>query len=1122
MQIFTAAFVVFLYSILSTGCTQKTDHNLHPDPLFSLLPSGQTGIDFTNTIEEYPEVNILSYQYFYNGGGVATGDVNGDGLEDIYFSGNYVQSRLYLNKGGMRFDDVTSQTGVGGKEPSWKTGVTMADVNGDGRLDIYQCYSGGLPAKDRVNRLYINMGNQKNGIPRFEEQGAKYGLADSSYSTHAVFFDLDRDNDLDLFLLNHNPRTFTTLDESTAANVLNAPAPMIRMKLFKNEKDFFTDVSAEAGIYNSSFSYGLGAGVADINSDGWPDLYISNDYSAPDYLYVNNQDGTFTDVLNTAMGHTSLYSMGNDIADINNDGFPDILTLDMLPEDNRRQKLLFSPDNYEYYNLRLRLGFHHQDMRNMLHINNGNGTFSEVGQLAGISNTDWSWAPLFADYDNDGWKDLFVTNGYLRDYTNMDFLKYRGDYISTYSEKGYKNNLLSVINQIPSSDVKNYIFRNNHDLTFSDNGDAWGINQASNSNGAAYADLDNDGDLDLVVNNINKPAFVYQNQSSQHEGNHALRIKLKGAGRNTQGIGAKITVYSGGIKRYIEQMPSRGYQSSVSPILHFGLGKATVADSVQITWPTGKTQLLSAVKAGPLITIKELNAQEKKVVPVEPAATLFAGIASPVNYEHPETAVNDFKRQPLLVNPLSFGGPCLVKGDFNKDGADDVFAGGGGGKSGKLFLGRPGGSFIPSAQPALEADDEYEDADALFFDANGDTFTDLYVVSGGYGNLQPDDKRLQDRLYINDGRGRLTRSPALPAMQGSKSCVRSADFNADGLPDLFIGGRTIPGRYPEAPPSYLLINKGNGRFADETARLAPQLRRLGMVTDAAWTDLNADGKADLVLVGEWMPITALIQTNGRLEDRTLGYFGQQYSGWWNRLLVADLNNDKRPDVLAGNMGLNSQFRATQQHPTELFYKDFDDNGSVDPILCTYIQGKSYPYVTRDELLDQISMMRTRFADYKSYADAALKDIFTPAELRGAGHLKANTLKTSLFLSTATGKFKDSPLPLQAQFTPVYAILAADYDQDGTTDLMLGGNISRARLRMGNTDAGYGTLLKGNGRGGFSYIPQHRSGLTLKGDVRSILQVNNTWLFGINQRKVAAYQYIGGQKLIALSDTKTNR
>lgn len=1086
--------------LLGITCSQcnTADHTASTDNLFTLLSSEQTHIDFQNVIEEGLNTNVLMYEYFYNGGGVAVGDVNGDGYDDLYFTSNMQENRLYLNQKNMQFADITAQAGVAGRPGPWKTGTTMVDINADGKLDIYVCHSGNLHPEKKVNELFINQGNNAQGIPTFTEEAARYGLDSPASSTNAYFFDADKDGDLDVFLLNHNTKSLPVLNLTDTKTMLQIDDAVSGSRFYVNDNGYFRDVTREAGIQSSALSYGLGAGIADVNQDGWPDIYVSNDYAVPDRLYLNNQHGKFTEVSLEQLGHTSNFSMGNDVADINNDLLPDIFTLDMLPEDNRRQKLLMAPDNYYKFDLSVQSGFHSQFMRNMLHLNQGNGTFSEVGQLAGISNTDWSWSALFADYDNDGWKDLYVTNGYLHDYTNLDFLKYMDDFIKQKQGGFQREDVLELVKKMPSSNVVNYLFQNQGNLQFTNQTQAWGLGQTSNSSGAAYTDLDKDGDLDLVVNNINLPAFIYQNESNQQLQHHFLNVQLKGAKKNTQGIGAKVRVYSAGKTQYQEQMPTRGFQSNVGFDLHFGLGKDTQIDSLVVVWNSGKKEIRKNVTLDQTLVLDEQQAQ-LNAIPATPSPTLFTEITSPLPTKVATMAQNDFKRQSLLPQAMSFVGPVMRTADINKDGLEDVFVGGYFGNSSAYFIQTNSQGF---KQQQLATPTNADVSAAVFFDANADGYLDLYVGYGGYRQFAPNDPILQDQLFLNDGKGNLSLSAkALPAMPISTGCVSVGDVNLDGKPDLFVGGRVVPGRYPETPRSYVLINQGNGSFKEQTP---PALQYVGMVSDAAFVDLNQDKKVELIVVGEWMPISVFSMSNG--ENVTNQYFDKNYQGWWNTLLVDDLNKDDKPDILIGNLGLNSQCKASWQEPAELYYNDFDQNGTIDPILCFYIQGKSYPYLTRDELLEQITAKRKLFTNYESYANATLHDIFDAKELEGAKKLVANDFKTSYFSMSSQGKFIEKSLPLAVQFSPIHAIKVIDVNKDGTKDLILAGNQNISRLKMGKYDANYGMVLQGNGKGDFTYLSQKTTGLKLKGDVRSIIQLNQSLIFGINQVAAKAYRF----------------
>ena len=1098
-----------LFLLVGCGAQEEREKGPAPEALFRLLPPESTHIDFQNALSEQPTPhrNDLMYEYFSNGGGVAVGDLNGDSLDDVYFTGNMTYNKLYLNKGNLVFEDVTQVSGTGGRVNTWKTGVTMADVNGDGLLDIYVCYSGDLPLDRRVDELYINQGVDGHGVPQFKEQARDYGLAHPHSSNQAYFFDYDRDGDLDLFLLTHNVERTPHQGKEETRREMEKEDRISGNRFYVNNNGRFEDATSRVGIRSSSLTYGLGAGISDFDKDGWVDIYVGNDYLPPDYLYMNNGDGTFSDEMGSRIGHTSDASMGVDASDINNDGYPDVVVLDMLAEDNRRQKILTIPNDRDLFSVAVEAGLHHQYMRNTLQLNNGNGAFSEVGQLAGISNTDWSWSPLVADYNNDGKKDLFVTNGTLHDITNKDFLEYRTRYIISKRRDLEPQDVVHLMEMLPSSDLNNYMFENLGGLRFTNVAAEWGLARGLKSTGAAYADLDNDGDLDLVTNNINDYAYVFENRfaGTLQDGNY-IKVDLRGERANTFGIGAKVTLYAGGAMQYAEQMPTKGYLSSVSPVLHFGIGQHAQVDSLNVLWPDGKQQTLEAVKANQRLVLRQDEAADVRDE-APPSDPVFEEVPSPIAFEHQMAgAIDDFRRQPFMVNPQSFSGPVLAKADVNGDGLDDVYAGGGNGQASSLYLQRPNGQFEPTAQPAFETDAKSQDAAALFFDYNKDGHPDLYVASGGYGSFAPDDAALQDRLYVNDGKGNFTKMPdALPEMRTSTGAVAAADVNGDSWPDLFVGGYVVPGRYPEPPRSYILLNDGDGRLEDRTSEVGPGLARIGMVSDADWHDLNGDGTEELVVVGQWMPISVFENTGGRLSDKTETYFEKRYTGLWNTVWIDDLNRDGRADLVAGNLGLNAQIKAAEDEPAELYYADFLGNGAVYPILNFYVQGVSYPYVTLDELRDQMPVIGSRFSSYEAYAEAKLEDLFTGEELEKARKLEARFLETSLFIGSQDGRFEKKDLPIEAQFSPVFTISTLDYNGDGNTDLILGGNSNEASIRLGKYDANCGILLRGEGTAAFEYIPQYESGLNVRGDVRSAVVIGDRLLFGINRSAVQAYK-----------------
>lgn len=1057
---------------------------------FEKVPSKKSGISFKNQLKEDQQNNILRYEYFYNGGGVAVGDLNKDGLDDIFFTGNMTGNKLYKNLGGLKFEDITKSAGVSGKD-TWTTGVSMADVNGDGLLDIYVCYSGKKSPESRKNELWINQGNFN-----FTENAAEFGIDDSSNSTQGLFFDFDNDGDLDLYLLNHHIEVITELEFDQEKNQRH---PYAGDKLYRNDQGKFTDISESAGIRGSALGFGLAVVASDINQDGWVDLLVTNDYIEPDYLYINQGNGTFVDQTSGLLPHISHFSMGADIADINNDGLPDIFTLDMLPEDNERQKLLYGPENYEQYNLMLKQGFHHQLMRNMLHLNRGKGIFSEIGQAAGISNTDWSWSALFFDANNSGQKDLFITNGYYRDYTNRDFLKYKGDYYFKQAIAKEKADTLHLVTSMSSTPVHNYFYENQGDITFKNLSFTAGFSEKNFSSGAAYSDFDNDGDLDLVINHLNQASEILENKSQK--GNW-LQVDVSFPGKNPFGIGTKLMAYSDGQLHFQEQQPVRGFQSSSSYRLHFGLGNASKIDSLVIIWPDQTTERLLDLSPNQILILSP-KSPSSPIAFSSGNSQLFAKANSNLDFNPSQSSINDFKRQPLLLTMPSHLGPIMASADLNGDGKPELFIGGSKGNPARIYT-KTADSW--EVYRGFRSSADFTDAVALFEDFNLDGKVDLFVGSGGYHDYLSTDEALRDRFYMNDGSGVLVPQAAFPRYFISTGTAVSLDINYDGYPDLFVGGKIIPGRYPEIPDSKILINDGKGNFSDQTSNFLKS-PKIGLLTGGVSQDLNGDGRDDLILVGEFMKPKVFLNTISGLEESG-SYFDDQLSGWWNSLRQADMDGDGDLDLIAGNFGLNSQLKASEELPLRLYAADFDQNGSIDPIFESQIGNGLFPFASRDELLDQMVSMRSKFTDYASYSNAKLTDLLSPVELESAQKLEIKTLQSYYFENTGNG-FKAHALPKEAQYFPIYSIHVTDLNQDGNQDLILGGNQSQARIRIGKIDAGLGLVLLGQGDGEFRALSPEESGIAIQKDIKSIMEIQSAgerlFIFGINQHLPETYR-----------------
>ena len=1063
------------------SCTVFLSCTPSADKMFTLMPSSVTGINFINPLQETEQFNVLNYGYLYNGGGVAIGDINNDGLSDIYFTGNMVGSRLYLNQGNFKFKEIAQRAGVFA-EGLWNTGTTMADVNGDGLLDIYVCRSAAKSPSKRKNLLFIN-----NGDLTFTEKAKEFGVDDSGYTTQGAFFDYDRDGDLDLYILNHSTQEYAGLGKISRHHK-KQKNKAYSDKLMRNDNGKFVNVSDQSGLISNILGFGLGIAISDINNDGWLDLYISNDYNEQDYLYLNNTDGTFSENLEDYIGHVSLYSMGSDIADINNDGLTDIMTLDMLPEGNHRIKMTSGPDNFEKLSHLDRNGFYHQTMRNMLQLNRGGNYFSEIGQFSGVSNTDWSWASLFTDLDNDGYKDLFISNGYRKDYTNMDFMNYIVQEKLNERRTKQKTKLTELIQKMPSTVEENYTYKNNGNLTFTKMNKDWGIDQKTLSNGAAYVDLDNDGDMDLVVNNIDEKAFIYRNNSEKFSQNNYLKIALKGLGKNTMGIGAKVKITAGEMTQTQELLNTRGYQSSVDLNLNFGIGKSKTIDQVEVVWPNQKKQIITAVQPNQKLTLFQKDAKLDVNRNNAYKTKLFEEVKA-IDFTHKENNYNDFKREIMLPHMLSTLGPKLAVGDVNGDGLEDAFIGGAKGTVGGIFLQTRSGGFVKSKKIDLEPDAASEDMGALFFDADGDRDMDLYVVSGG-NEFEKTDPALKDRLYINRGNGNFVKSENnLPDFTSSGSVVKAADYDNDGDQDIFVAGRILPNEYPYAPKSYLLNNNGKGVFKDVTQSSANGLQNIGMVSDALWTDFNGDNQLDLMLVGEWMPITLFENQNGVFKNITEEVGFKDSNGWWNTITSGDFDQDGDMDYVAGNFGLNSQLKTSLEHPISIYAKDYDKNGSVDPILSCYDEGKNYPVFSKDDIQQQLTILKNRFVKYKEYADLTIDQVFTPEELEGSKVLYAKTFETSYMENLGNGQFKITALPIETQFSPIYGMTTGDFNQDGNLDVIMGGNFTASRVKFGHYDAIKGICLLGDGSGGFTNLEASASGLMVSGEVRDIQKIS---------------------------------
>lgn len=1090
---------LFAYAIamvtLNSGC-RNTPESDAESSLFVLVDPDESGVDFVNRITPDESINILTYEYLYNGGGIGVGDFNNDGFQDVFFAGSQVPGKLFINKGkktgdeGFSFVDVTEHSGIT-RDQNWAFGVSVVDVNQDGWKDIYVSMGGPGNMSNFPNKLFVHQGLDASGQPSFREMALEYGLADRAQSMQALFFDYDRDGDLDMYLL-----TGGGFERSP-----NNPSPIVKDgsavntdRLYRNDYDsslhhpVFTNVSREAGIREEG--YGLGVSLVDVNEDGWPDLYVTNDYLTNDHLYINHRNGTFSERIADYFKHTSHFAMGNDVGDVNNDGLMDVIALDMLPDDHYRRKLMFGATQYNKFYYSVDHGYMHQYMRNTLQLNNGNGSFSEIGQLSGIYKTDWSWAVLLADFDNDQFQDIFITNGFGKDVTDLDFVKFRSNINrDVRNEQQRRKILLDSLAQRPGIKVSNYAYKNRGGLLFDDVSVQWGFDTPAYSNGAAYADFDNDGDLDLVISNLDEPAFVYRNMHRERTAaSNYLRVDLAGSNHNASAIGSKVTIrYEGTLQSKIKS-PVRGFQSTVEDPVHFGLGSVHSIDTVEVQWPDGRITLLTNVPANQQLTISDTLAVQMSLSRSTPQTLFEAVNPATIPYKHIENHFIDFNHEPLLPHKLSQEGPGMAVGDVNDDGLDDVYIGGALLQSGRIFLQKPNGTF--EGKVLDKADLENEDMGCLLFDADNDADLDLYIVSGG-NEYNPGHRHYQDRLYFNDGKGNFTKGVgALPRIGASGSCVVGADFDRDGDIDLFVGGRVLPTSYPMSPRSYLLLNNGNGVFEDATFARCADLAHAGMVTSALWTDVDNDSWQDLMLVGEYMPIMVFRNEEGKKLTRLAASELDGSEGWWRSITAGDFDSDGDMDYIAGNFGLNSHYRASKEKPLNVTYKDFDRNGAVEAITSYYEEDVNYPTTSLDILVSQLPPIKRKILYHRTYANTTTDRLLEIAGGEGAGILYCRTLASSYVENLGRGNFRISSLPLAMQTAPVYAVRTDDVNGDGFLDFMAVGNSYAPDVVSGRCDAFIGQVMLGDGKGAFHPVTVTSSGFFADGDSKSMVGLSS--------------------------------